>query len=628
MKIRILILFFLFAFVRINAQNYAVTAIPEDLKTDARAVIREFSETFVQENAQTGTHDVTYAITIFDEKGDDYLNFYIYEDFFRELKNFSGEVFDAQGKSIKKIAKKDLVSTTISDNLADNGKRTFYNFHAPSYPITVKYVYELKYKNGILMYPTFDPVPGFRVSVEKANYTLQIPQDVELREKKLNTQIETVRSTTDKGKVYKWSIEPFKALPYEAYAPVEELFPVIYLSPEKFCIEKACGDMSDWEHFGLWQAELLKGRNVLPQKIIDKATELTQNVPEKRDKVKALYQYLQNTTHYVSIQLGIGGWQPMTAESVAQTGFGDCKALSNYMKSLLDVVGIPSYYVVISTEKKHLMRDFPNFAQTNHVILMVPLESDTVWLECTNQSLPFGYIHKLILGHDALAVGENKAFLCTLPEYPPLDNQEINTVEIHLSPEGNADMNVRSIYAMDIFEKMYFRLKGLDAKEENETLSSLLKVEKPQISAYTKEEFLTEKPSMNISFNVKCDEYASKTGTRMFIPINPVYTSLKGMFSGNSRRFDIVLKSSICEIDTIQLHIPENYVLETQVKPIDIHSDYGAFKTEIKEENGTWIYIQKLELVPGRYPASQFSALKDFYNKIEELQTMKLSLKK
>ena len=249
MKTHLLIVFLFVAFIRINAQNYAVAAIPEDLKTDAQAVIREYSETFVQDDAQTGIDNVIYTTTIFDEKGDNYMNFHVYEDFFRELKNFSGEIFNAQGKSIKKIGKKDLVSTAISDNLADNGRNTFYIFHAPSYPITVKYVYELKYKNGILAYPPFFPVFGFRVSVEKADYTLQIPQDVELREKKLNTQIETVRSTTDKSKIYKWSINQFKALPYEAYAPVEELFPVIYLSPEKFCMGKTCGDMSDWEHF-------------------------------------------------------------------------------------------------------------------------------------------------------------------------------------------------------------------------------------------------------------------------------------------------------------------------------------------------------------------------------------------
>jgi polygalacturonase len=133
---------------------------------------------------------------------------------------------------------------------------------------------------------------------------------------------------------------------------------------------------------------------------------------------------------------------------------------------------------------------------------------------------------------------------------------------------------------------------------------------------------------MNISYKVKCDEYASKTGARMFIPINPAYTSLKGIFSGNLRKYDIVLKSGVCEIDTIRLHIPEGYVMETQVKPADIRSDYGAFQTEIKEENGTWVYIQKLELPPGRYPASQFGNLKDFYNKIEELQTLRLSLKR
>jgi hypothetical protein len=231
------------------------------------------------------------------------------------------------------------------------------------------------------------------------------------------------------------------------------------------------------------------------------------------------------------------------------------------------------------------------------------------------------------LGHDALAVGEDKAFLCTLPKYQTLDNQEINSVEIFLSPEGHAEIDLNATYKLNVFENMYFNLKGLDAKEEKEALATLLRLGKPQISQIKKEEFLDEKPSMKLSFHVKCEEYASKTGTRMFMPVNPAHTSLKGLLTGNSRRFDIVLKSSLCKIDSITLHIPANYALETKLKPADIQSDYGSFKTEISESGNTIIYIQKLELPSGRYPASQFDALKDFFNKIETLQTQRLVLK-
>jgi hypothetical protein len=226
--------------------------------------------------------------------------------------------------------------------------------------------------------------------------------------------------------------------------------------------------------------------------------------------VKALYAYLQSTTHYISIQLGIGGWQPLEAADVSRTGFGDCKALSNYMRAMLKVIDIPSYYTVISTKKERFLSDYPNFTQANHVILMVPLANDTVWLECTSQTLPFGYIHRDIMGHDALAVGENDAFFCTLPRYQPLDNQEINTVDLYVSPDGHAEFNVHSVYKMDIFERMHYQLKGLSAKEENEVLGGLLTVQKPKVSNFRKEESLTDRPKIAVYYTVQCEEYASK----------------------------------------------------------------------------------------------------------------------
>ena len=51
-------------------------------------------------------------------------------------------------------------------------------------------------------------------------------------------------------------------------------------------------------------------------------------------KSGALYDYLGESTRYVSIQLGIGGRNAQRPERFCKTKFGDCKALSNYMHAM------------------------------------------------------------------------------------------------------------------------------------------------------------------------------------------------------------------------------------------------------------------------------------------------------
>ena len=91
--------------------------------------------------------------------------------------------------------------------------------------------------------------------------------------------------------------------------------------------------------------------------------------------------------------MGIGGWKPMPASEVSKKGYGDCKALTNYMRTLLTAAGIPSYYAIIYNDDSviNFDKDFPKL-DGNHVILMVPTEKNDIWLENTSQRVAFNHL--------------------------------------------------------------------------------------------------------------------------------------------------------------------------------------------------------------------------------------------
>jgi hypothetical protein len=291
-------------------------------------------------------------------------------------------------------------------------------------------------------------------------------------------------------------------------------------------------------------------------------------------------------------------------------------------------VEIPSYYTVISTRKKRFFPDFPSFGQANHVILMVPIENDTLFLECTSQQAPFGYISRLA-GHDALAVGNNdEAFFFTLPNYLPHDNEVNNLIQIQLDTDGTGHMNVHSTFKNEEFEGLYYALKNTNAKESSDILASRLRVHKPSISQYRKNEIMEAPPCLDVYFTADCENYATQTGTRMFVPVNPSQTGLKDLLTGSFRKYDIVMDASKFQNDTIIIGMPEGYSVENKPKTEEVDSKYGYFKSDITEKDGQLIYTQTLEIKKGRYPAAEFEEIKKFYNRIETLQSGRIGLKK
>ncbi|RYZ17383.1 MAG: DUF3857 domain-containing protein, partial [Sphingobacteriales bacterium] len=336
-----------------------------------------------------------YAITILNEKGDGYASLVEYYSKLRQVKSIEGRLYDAEGKLLKTLKSKEVLDLSAVDdnNLIDDNRRKFHQFHYKTYPYTVEYEVETK-SNNTMFFPAWIPQEGQYLSVEQSSFTVVCPEAYELRFRAYNHNAAPVMGNDKNSKTYSWETRNLPALTRPFASPAwHELTTVVYFGPTKFEIEGYKGNMSSWSEIGKFQYALNARRDDLPDAVTKKVKELTAGVTDPAEKVRILYKYLQQNTRYVSIQLGIGGWRPLEASFVAQKGYGDCKALTNYMFAMLKEAGIPSNPVLIQSgdDPDYFIEDFPS-VRFNHVILCVPMATDTIWLECTSQSAPAGYL--------------------------------------------------------------------------------------------------------------------------------------------------------------------------------------------------------------------------------------------
>ena len=382
---------------------------------------------------------------------------------------------------------------------------------------------------------------------------------------------------------------------------------------------------STWENLSAWHHSLLIGRDVLTPELQAQIKSLVKDTDSNYEKVKKLYTYLGENMRYVSIQLGIGGLQPMKASETARMGFGDCKALSYYLKVMLAQVGIESEYVIISTTHSKLYDNYPNVQQMNHVILKVPLKERTLWLECTNPFIPFGYIHESIAGHDALIVRPNGGGLERLPYYA--DSLHIQTyrvvVDLTDSSQTNAQVTCTSHLSQYESTSILLRKKPEDRKDIIRRKLNLTRAIVDKIDIFEKQDSF---PTLVERYNIK-SMYGNKNGNRFFLPVNP-FRQEPFRLSEHERSQQIVMSYGYVDRDTIIVNIPNNYVIETKPKDMKMSCSFGQISSRIQIQENKMIIIQELRRYKGIYPPEKIKELIIFSEAIRKAYNAKVILKK
>jgi hypothetical protein len=627
----VFILFTISCNIFFSQEKYEVSSIPNELKENANAVVRNNStliEILALDNMIITKRRV---VTVLNKFGDSHTKTFEHYDDSRSIQKLTVKVLDAQGELITKYKKSNFkdMSAVSNGQLFMDDRIKHLKHHPISYPYTIVFESTVKEKSTAFL-NNWVPIGGYYVSLEKSTFKLINYTNSKCKFKSYNFKdydFKTLRA----GNKLSFSALHVKAVERENLSPdFLIIMPWIRLALNTFELKGEIGKSENWKEFGLWQYEkLLANRDEIEQVTKNKITALISDAPSRKEKIKRIYNYVQDNTRYVGVQLGIGGWQPVTAKEVDRVKYGDCKGLTNYTKALLKSQNIESYYSVVNSDvnKKDFEEDFASL-QGNHAFLCVPNEGDNIWLECTSQTIPFGFLGNSTDDRDVLVVTPEGGKIVHTPIYDENFNTFDSNVKIILDSNGGFKANyTSSSKGVQFYEQSYkIELKSDKLKEQYLKVWSYLNgvsVNKKELKVDKDKVELIEKLDISVS------KYASKVGDKLLVAINPFNRLTQLPTKYLDRKLPFQTNRSFSDTDQYTFQLPENYVIEAIPESFTVESEFGSFKIEIESFDKNQIkYTRKLTLFEGNFSKEKYSSYRDFIIQIIKKDNSKFLLNK
>ena len=504
----------------------------------------------------TYTHVIERTILVASADGLGHAFTRMFYDKLNEARDFELEMSDAlTGKTLKRARLKDMgdAASYSSSTVFDDNRYKYYELTAGRFPVKVKIRTEELSKSNFFL-PRWEAVPHYNQKVTQSTLTVNYPTELGLSFKELNLSGNRKQSELGGITSITWT-ENDLAVQAKGFDVDED--PRLLLAPVKFALDHYKGEMNDWSGLASWQYMLNKGRDTLPEDFRAKILKLVEGVDEPYEKIKILYAYLQKNFRYVSIQLGIGGWQTMTAEDVVKYAYGDCKGLTNLMKAMLEVAGIPSNYTLVfaGSKAKDIEVDLPS-NQFNHVILQVPTDANPIWLECTSTTLPAGFLGEFTKDRHVLVTKPDGGYLTKTPSY---DSEEWNLIQsqskVVVDAQGNAKINSRKQFFGNFAEEILYVKNILDERQQRDYLNrnsavSGLVVEGYQIDIVNQDSLL----NAELTFDGFVQKFSQATAKRV------VLKSFIGKLGP-----DHLVNKSLRQVDEYEIELPADWKPEGEI---------------------------------------------------------------
>lgn len=589
-------------------------SIPLELRTGASAVIRSAQVKVSILDAQRSTMEVKMIMTLLNDKAENLLTLEIPYDNLRRISRIKAAAYNESGRLIWMLPRHRIsdVRNFTGPEIFNDTRKKVIEFPVFNYPMTLVYSYRVSMRD-LFLNPAFPLQQGQGVAVEESGLQFVYPEKLNLHYKVLNLRspIDSIRSG---NKIrLSWKEEHLGAVEQPSdIASYRQQMPVVLAAPHTYELEGYQGSFRDWKEFGRWMNLLLQDRDNLDKPYREQAEQLIGGLSSRREKIRVLYAFMQQHTHYFYIGFGLGGYQPMPANAVARNGYGDCKALVNYMKALLKAAGIESYYTLVkSGEGQEIQQDFPG-NQFDHAILCVPDDKDTIWLECTDPRAPFNYLGSFTGDRAVLVITPEGGKLVRTPAYTREVNRIETRGEVALHQTGDATVQLKIRYSGIPYEELNRISESRPDLRKSWLAGKLNRAAFDLVQENYEPDRNGEIPCTAADYNLHIRNFANTSRNMLFV--RPSLSSKQTFPPWQPD--EIVLPMACRQTDTVILTIPAGYVVTFLPGNKEILTRFGSYTRRFMPcEKGICLVRDQI-LEKGVYPREIYAEYFRFLSEI------------
>ncbi|MEQ9230466.1 MAG: transglutaminase-like domain-containing protein, partial [Cyclobacteriaceae bacterium] len=365
-----------------------------------------------------------------------------------------------------------------------------------------------------------------------------------------------------------------------------------------------------------WYQELAGGVDNESTEIPALIKSLTAGKSE-REKLEAIYYWVQDNIKYIAFENGIMGFRPDNAGAVYEKKYGDCKGMANLLKTMLIQAGFDARLTWLGTSSLPYTYDIPSLAVDNHMVCTLITEEDEfVILDATAKYNQFSYSPFHIQGKQVLIEQGDEFRIETIPIESFENNYEklISKAAI----QGNEIVGEGTLI-LDGDAKQFFliALSRIDKKDHPRFIRSVVSYHGLTDGITTDFEEVSRNDSVKILVKSRFQNKVQSFGEELYVDIEmrKEFSDLK-IDKQRKAPFDFGRRRMV--LNEIVFEIPDGYKVDNLPEPLNSIDEKLELIASFELLEGAIKYTKQLILKEAIIYPEDF---KSWNASIEELNT-------